>query len=112
MGPTKAIGSIPQNDKFEILDVEMKNDPLCYSGGGRVRVGVAGSKICDWFMGGGLKLMTVPFITFHSVGDNLTDPEGRDCWTSRQPRTRLSNELVWAWMLTLTCGTLSPWSLG
>jgi hypothetical protein len=57
---------------------EMDQDCLTYSGDCRARVAHQFMMVTDGFMDGDLSLLNVPFVTFHSVRDTFTDPEGSE----------------------------------
>ncbi|GMI43274.1 hypothetical protein TrCOL_g9788 [Triparma columacea] len=77
--PSMAIAKSSPNVMFPIMQQEYENDPMVYHGDSRVLVAKSFIDVTARFMSpGGFDNVQVPFATFHSVHDTLTDLEGTE----------------------------------
>jgi len=74
-----AIAKSSPNTMFPIMQQEYDSDPMVHHGDTRVLVAKSFIDITARFMSpGGFDNITVPFVTFHSIHDTLTDLEGTE----------------------------------
>ena len=89
LAPTMAIAKSSPNTMFPMMQKEYENDPMCYHGDTRVIVAKSFIDITARFMSpGGFDAVQVPFATFHSVHDTLTDIEGTEAFFERSRNVR------------------------
>ncbi|GMH67428.1 hypothetical protein TL16_g04676 [Triparma laevis f. inornata] len=89
LAPTMAVAKSSPNTMFPDMQKEYENDPMCYHEDTRVIVAKSFIDITARFMGeGGFDGVQVPFATFHSVHDTLTDIEGTEALFERSKNVR------------------------
>jgi len=76
LAPTLPIAKPAENKIHPASQTEMNIDPLTYSGNVRARVALEFVEVTIKLMHHRLQEMSVPFVTFHSVSDTFTDPDG------------------------------------
>ena len=74
--PTVPISKAARNTVHPKSQDEFDNDPLTYKGAVRNRVGEQFLTVSSELLGGGLKDVRTPFVTYHSIRDTFTDPFG------------------------------------
>jgi len=76
--PEMPLAKGAKTNLFPLHQKEFDEDPLTHKGDIRVRTGKGNVEICKWFMSGGLKKMSTPFVTFHAANDNYVDSAGSE----------------------------------
>jgi len=76
--PTVPLAKAAKNTVHPKAQEEFDNDPLNYTGDCRNRVGEQFLSTTSEFLGGGLKELKTPLITYHSCRDTFTDPLGSE----------------------------------
>uniref|UniRef100_A0A6U4EIK4 Serine aminopeptidase S33 domain-containing protein n=1 Tax=Phaeomonas parva TaxID=124430 RepID=A0A6U4EIK4_9STRA len=74
--PTLPIAAPARNEIHPLSQKEMDEDPYTYSGSARARVAEQFLTTTQSLMGGELRKVSVPFVTFHCKNDTFTDPAG------------------------------------